>query len=242
MTLLRPLDEAEHDLLHHVRDILDGRVNSTPPPRIVVDGYGLLNPSLVKRWADAQGFELVGICAYLQGDVGLCGWGTTPTSAGRAWLAAMESYHLSPVFLWELSPSAPEAGAAQGIHDAGQAGACLSSLAPFGLRKSPGEGDVFFANDSIVTNWPAVEDYYAAVAWCMIADGWRPAEYGQAQVFEKIAGYGVKMLFKAPDGTEQVPHGTVMVQHPNAGELADGAEIDVDVVLAEDFGGWSFSG
>lgn len=169
----------------------------------MLDSTSLLSPATARAAKD-----VVAINAYLLGSSNsLCVTDATgqivANPAGEAWLAEMRAAHLRPVFTWELSPTAPEGGEAAGIWDAVHILECNHAL-------GHAVDEVFVANDSVVTDMAAVLAYFRTVA-SRLQGVIVPSLYGQALLYDAVRG-PIKHLWKAPDGTNVRPPGTLFVQ------------------------------
>lgn len=196
-------------------------------PCVLDTGAGLIPPTDAIAWGKQHGYDVRGIAAYLEGNVGLCDYDGSPKWGTHPWLSAMAEANLQVVFLWELSPTAPDEGAPQGTSDGETAAACAKVLG------APSGTVIYFANDSEVGSWPAVEAYYRAASEACAP--YVAGVYGQASVYEAT---GLHYLFKAPDGTDSRPPGIRMIQVPNAC-VVDGMTCDRDDLTDYDFGGWN---
>jgi hypothetical protein len=206
-------------------------------------GAGVLDPTTGMLWAADNGYELVALTRYLFGNpvISICqpngSGGVLVPDSSHDWLEELTDEGLGLICNWELAADAPESGASLGNANAATMIACMDALG------APKGAAVYVSNDSIVVNPQAVEDYYAAVASLLIAEGFEPALYGQASLFSTLEQYGyAKVLWKAPDGTAVQPSGTVMVQEPSPQPVVDGVTCDLDFVVALDLGAWNLDG
>lgn len=209
--------------------------------KIVLDYDAILQPGPAKQWAAANGYELVGLTRYLWGSsISLCGGdasGYAVSAATRQWLHDMTTEGLGVICNWELAANAPDYGSSQGQSDATAAVACMDALG------APRGAGIYYSNDAIVSSLPSVVRYYQTAAQVTDAHGYECEIYGQASVFQAVQMYNVKKLWKASDGTNDQPPGTVMVQQgPSSQVVVDGITCDLDIVTADDLSAWNLSG
>jgi Domain of unknown function (DUF1906) len=156
-------------------------------------------------------------------------------SMTRAWVEAVTAAGLGIWSVWEITANAAENGAPQGRVDAQQAVACAQALG------QPKGSAIYITNDSEVSDQQAVIEYFQAAAPIIIAAGYVPGLYGQSVVYSWIEGFGYRYLWHAPDGTPPPYLGAQIVQTGQE-TLSSGELVDVDEILAADFGGWNANG
>lgn len=201
----------------------------------MLDSYDILDPGDAAIWCEDQGYTLCGLPRYLFGaetclaEEGDGGYVLTPGTAD--WLAICAARGLKVPMIWELSAYAAEGGAAQAQQDAPIAIACVNAVLSAKVDVSifgPGGPNVFVTNDSVVTNLAAVEAYFAEFAALLKAASDVPDEYGQASVYTAVKGSGIEYLWKAPDGTDDVPAGTLWIQqYPEVTVYGDQCDLDI---------------
>ncbi len=190
-----------------------------------LDGLSAVDP----RAARALGFEAIGRYLPVPG----AGYPITRNEA-----AAYTSAEFGIWSIFELSATEAEAGAAKGRLDAVAAVAAAEAIG------QPKGTAIYGTNDSTVSNFPAVEAYFAAFAAGVKAAGYKPGFYGQLSVYALIRGYGYDYCWHAPDGDTSNPAFVTMYQPPLAIVTigVNGNRYDTDEIYAADFGGWTLAG
>lgn len=209
---------------------------------VVFDSYDWIDPDEAVAVAKAKGWVLDGLTVYLYGSpYSLCGTGSNGLPALMAnrqeWLERMTQLGLGVIVNFELgADEADTGGASLGAQRGHLIVACMLAA------KAPAHAGVFASNDSVITNWTNVLGYFQALAKVLLAANDDPDLYGQSSLFVTLKADkdGYSLLWKAPDGTNDQPGGTCMVQ---GGMVQVGAAAcDVDTVVAPDLGAWNLNG
>lgn len=238
---------------HHRLDFIERflarrRLKNAAATWIILDGYGVIDPQAALDYAARKGYRLAGLQVYCIGaDISLCEWvnGQIVLTPGRAaWLQECHRLGLKVILNYEVLADGPDLGAPEALHDGPIIVDCVKAALGAGVPKSlftfngSDSPQVFSSCDAVVTSWPNVDAYYGTLVHICEAAGDDADEYGQASVYLMVKGEGVLELWKAPDGTNDVPAGTVWVQDSSDQPDVGGVTCDVNFLTAEGVALW----
>jgi hypothetical protein len=189
----------------------------------------------------AKGFHKVGFdgwspidaaAAKLAGAIALQGYLVGDSAMTRAWVQSVTDSGLLVWSGWELSATAPELGAGQGVIDANAGCAAADAL------DQPKGSGIYISNDSSITDENAVLAYFWAAAPIVKAHGFVPGLYGQTSLWETIKS-SYPLFWHASDGTPAPWPGQIVQSGSEV--LSSGETVDVDEITNPNFGGWSYA-